>query len=90
MDSVFVEVFELPEFYLGTDTELCEEDTLYLEIPYNGQWSTGIFGDVAEVTNEGAYSVTVTNGPCVVFDEILINAIALPEFDLGSNVVVCG
>lgn len=89
MDSVFVEVFQLPEFDLGTDTELCEADTLYLEIPYSGQWSTGIFGDITEVTNEGSYSVTVTNGPCVVFDEILINAIALPEFDLGDDVVVC-
>jgi gliding motility-associated-like protein len=88
-DTVFIDVFELPEFDLGSDAELCEDDTLYLEIPYNGQWSNGIFGDILEVTNEGTYSVLVSNGPCLVSDEILISGIILPEVDLGEDVVIC-
>jgi gliding motility-associated-like protein len=88
-DTVFVEVFELPVLELGDDAELCSNDTLYLEAPMIGLWSTGAIDDILEVTDEGIYSVQVSNGPCTVFDEILVSAINLPEFDLGPDVVIC-
>lgn len=64
-DRVYVEVIPLPHPYLGVDTVLCQEDTLFLNASTTGDpsylWSTGAAGPKLTVTEPGFYLVTASN-----------------------------
>ncbi len=52
-------------------------------------WQDSSTDNVYEVTMPGLYSVTVTNGCGSAVDQILVSQTPLPQFDLGTDIVVC-
>ena len=79
---------------LGVDVSACEGATATLDagegyVSY--LWSTGAETQTIEVSESGAYSVTVTgeNG-CTAWDEIEVTINAAPVVDLGDDVTTCG
>ena len=65
-DSIFINAVPKPEFSLGQDITICKgESTTLLPAPVPSSpqfdWNTGAMGDRLSVTNEGTYSLTITN-----------------------------
>lgn len=88
-DTVFVELFESPSFSLGADFSRCPNLPTVLAIPYQGLWNTGSFGSSISVTNTGNYSVTVTNGPCQVTDDVNVTILRAPLAILQPEYTIC-
>lgn len=75
-DTIEVEVFEVPELFLGDDTIICVGDSLTLDAGMGWEdyyWSDNSTAQKLTVWQSGMYSVDVTdsNG-CIVTDEIEI------------------
>jgi gliding motility-associated-like protein len=69
-----VEVIAPPVVALGTDTVLCEGQTLVLDAGNAGgshTWNTGATSQMINVTQPGTYSVQVNNG-CIRADSITV------------------
>ena len=74
-DSVFITVHPLPEINLGSDTLLCEGDSILLDagIFDTYHWNTGSNDSAIYVKNTGTYRITVTNSHgCETSDSVYI------------------
>ncbi len=94
VDSMVLIVNEQPDVNLGIDTSLCEEQPIILDATYNHPdatylWHDGSTEPTFNVTDEGVHSVTVTLGPCTVYDEISVTLYQLPGFEFGPNIDKC-
>lgn len=91
-DQVHVDL--KPVFDLGPDKVLCNQSNFTLTTNLNDPtlsylWSTGETAPVITVTQSGFYSVKVT-GPCgSIADQIRVDFLQKPVFDLGPDKVVC-
>jgi gliding motility-associated-like protein len=88
-DSVEVVVFESPQFDLGPDRTTCPDEPVVLSVPYQGVWNTGFTGGSLNITSSGTYSVSVSNGPCLVSDQIIVTILPAPIAYLKSEYVFC-
>lgn len=85
----------IPEIDLGDDYYICLGDTSYIDAgEYEGAylWSTGDTTQIIEVTEDGLYSVTVSNLCNAVFDEIYLtvwDTIAPSIGDDGGGGTIC-
>ncbi|MEQ8926945.1 MAG: FG-GAP-like repeat-containing protein [Fulvivirga sp.] len=101
IDTIILDVFDLPSYDLGEDDAVCLNEVKELNVPVeylNVNWYSP--GEGLLATDQNSYSHLVTkndtiiseafntNG-CVKFDSIIIDFIALPDFDLGSNETIC-
>lgn len=103
-DEILVEFFTVPDFDLGEDQLICEEEFIVLDAtPVNAGALTGIaykwFKDGVEISGEinatlevfetGQYSAEVTGNGCVISDQVFVQ---LVEFtvDIGDFVEPCG
>lgn len=94
-DSVLIILKETPEAILPDDSVFCDDINIVLnalmqdpEATY--EWSSGQTTPSLVVTDEGTYSVTVTNRCGVSTDEMVITKIYTPSVDLGPDQVFCG
>lgn len=75
-DQIYVDILSLPVADLGDDQTICSGATATLNVlnpsGYDVLWSTGETLDQITVDTAGTYSVTVSNGSCVVTDEIAV------------------
>jgi gliding motility-associated-like protein len=74
-----VNVIPGPIVDLGNDTSICQANIIFLNASNVGctyNWSTGENSQIIKVFEPGTYSVTVSNGSCSSFDEILIDICA--------------
>ncbi len=81
-DAVNVQILPLPEVSIGTDTTICEGNTLMLAAANGVQylWSTGDTVSVVNVNQTNAYSVTVTgSNTCTASDGINVAVQPLPD-----------
>lgn len=79
-------------FSLGSDTTLCEGQSLLLDATQDQAtytWQDNSNAATYEVTNPGVYSVEITTGPCLLSDSIEVSITPLPEFDLGADTTFC-
>lgn len=88
-DTIAVSVAESPQIELGPDFSFCEGETVTIEIPYIGSWSTGEMSDEIVITETGTYGVLVSSGPCTVTDEVQATMINLPLVSLGDDASYC-
>ncbi|MFT6727935.1 MAG: gliding motility-associated-like protein/CSLREA domain-containing protein [Flavobacteriales bacterium] len=91
-ESIEVFVDENPSFSLGPDTELCDGETITLDVSNEigtYTWQDGSTNATFPVFAEGNYSVTVTLGNCTGSDEIIVSYFPIPVFELGADVIVC-
>jgi hypothetical protein len=65
---------------LGADTTICSGDGAYIVLGvYDSyQWNDGSHGSVLRIGAAGVYSVTVSQGACIVSDEIIVYELAYP------------
>jgi gliding motility-associated-like protein len=89
IDSVWVEMHNLPEVNLGNDTAICDDNTLMLDAGYDGlsyNWSTGENSQsIIVYSGEQVYEVEVENEfGCVSIDSIrIIACLEYEEFKKG-------
>lgn len=92
-DDFIVEVLcEYPSIDLGSDTSICEGETLLLDATYPG--ATYLWQDNSTlpdflVTQEGKYWVDVTNDCGTSTDTIYVGYDQLATIDLGNDTLLC-
>ena len=92
-DSVSLVFQSPPEVFLGNDTTICQGDTVELNsiqpnVTY--RWSNGAQDASIYVSNEGNYSLTVTDDVgCINSDSINVKINVPPAISLGNDVTVC-
>jgi gliding motility-associated-like protein len=91
VDSVFVEMIDLPVCDLGDENTLCEGDTIVLSGPdgnYDYFWNGVQGGQKLVVTYGGAYELTLVNSCGEDSDEVNITEYPLPEVELGEDILL--
>ncbi|MBK6947724.1 MAG: gliding motility-associated C-terminal domain-containing protein [Haliscomenobacter sp.] len=92
-DSVSFAYRPVPVVRLGSDTTLCEGQTLRLQIatlPGAGfSWSTGNTGNSETITTAGNYWAEAALNGCVSRDTIRVDYILIPFGLLGADRVLC-
>ena len=93
-DTILVGPKQLPNFYLGNDTSICERDTIILDATVMGAsgilWNTGAVATTIKVTQPGVYWVEVTKDGCIFHDSITITVNPIPQPNLGPDNEICG
>ncbi len=82
----------LPRFELGTDTNLCEGQTVLLSISAQADsyvWNDGLTASSREVSLTGNYEATAEAAGCTFSDAIAVNVQSPPVFDLGPDTILC-
>lgn len=101
-DSLWVDVYGLPNFSLSSNSPVCENDTLYIGstvvLGASYQWvgpsgfNSNQINDTivaANLLDSGMYYLTVTKDGCSKTDSILIDVNALPIAIATSNSSIC-
>lgn len=88
-----VQNYYIPNFSLGKDTLICENEEIILTPPIydtlNYLWNDGSKNVQYKVKKSGKYKVTVSNQYCSKSDSININYSPLPKFNLGRDTILC-
>ena len=87
-----VNVEALPQVYISGVLAICHGDstTLTSSDAYSYVWSTGSTANSITVSNQGAYTVTVSseNG-CQAMASVTVEDRPMPDFDLSGNSFLC-
>lgn len=91
IDDVTIRLHDL-EVDLGTDTSLCEEETIELdatipEVTY--LWDDGSSNPIRSISESGDYWVEVVLGGCTARDSINVEYEPVPYVELGENLTLC-
>ncbi|MCP4459081.1 MAG: PKD domain-containing protein [Cytophagales bacterium] len=93
LDEVTIEVIQLPEIDLGTDMELCTDETVIL---FAGEhagyvWSDGTTDQELVVGSTGFYWVDVSNAfGCSSRDSVYVEVRDEQRLDLPDEIELCG
>lgn len=91
-DSIEIVENEIPEFDLGADTILCEDNTLDLTVPLTGGiylWNTTEITQTINVFTTGIYYVDYTINNCTYRDSIEVTFNESPTINLGNDTISC-
>ncbi|OHX67492.1 FG-GAP-like repeat-containing protein [Flammeovirga pacifica] len=103
-DTTKVEMITLPEFTLGEDIEICEGNSVMIEIENLNvfetiEWYSNFSGKLENdnqltyqqnIFSDETFWVKVTSlEGCEFSDTINVNKLALPEFSLGGDISIC-
>ncbi|MEO8588189.1 MAG: gliding motility-associated C-terminal domain-containing protein, partial [Flavobacteriales bacterium] len=91
--AVNVQVTAAPSVDLGPDVAPCPGENLVFDATSAGAtylWSTGDQTPTIDVTQDGTYSVTVTNAAgCEAFDDVAVTYFSPTAIDLGPDQDLC-
>ncbi|MCB9235969.1 MAG: gliding motility-associated C-terminal domain-containing protein [Bacteroidia bacterium] len=91
-DSITVTFDPPPTANFGNDTTLCQGQTLTLDATNAGAtylWQDNSTNATFTVSTAGTYTVTITRGPCVVVEDIIVNYDVPPVVNLGNDTTIC-
>ncbi|MGB0805518.1 MAG: gliding motility-associated C-terminal domain-containing protein [Salibacteraceae bacterium] len=91
-DTIVITLTNYPVVDLGTDTILCDGDTLVIDAAYPNatySWQNASTDSVLTATNSNTYWVDVTDNFCTTRDSIQVTFNLLPVFDLGTDTSIC-
>jgi gliding motility-associated-like protein len=91
-DTIALTLSPLAGFWLGSDTTLCENDSLLIGTVVPNAvylWQDNSADSLFEVTQAGQYSVSVTLDQCQVLDTIIVNYTLIPVVSLGGDTTMC-
>ncbi|WP_048921856.1 T9SS C-terminal target domain-containing protein [Rufibacter radiotolerans] len=92
-DEVTIGSFPVPAVELGPDRQLCQGETLLLDVALPNttyRWQDGSTNSSFLVTAPGRYEVTLTNAQgCSTTDAVTIGYKPLPIVNLGPDRVLC-
>lgn len=92
LDSVFVDLEPLPAVDIGSDTTLCEGESITLNattLNATYLWQDNSTDPTFNVTEQGTYWVEITADYCSSSDTIFIDFSPLPTVELGSDTSLC-
>jgi gliding motility-associated-like protein len=93
IDSSIVIVYPEPLVDAGTDTAICEGESITVNGSGNGifLWSTGETTASIDVSpaSTTTYYLTVTLGSCIAIDTVIITVNPLPATPLMPNIFIC-
>lgn len=92
IDSLIVEVTNLPPDLFPNASELCEGETLSLDVEFPNatyEWQDNSTDPQYDITATGTYWVTVELGTCVTQDTVAAEFFPVPQVDLGPNETLC-
>lgn len=93
IDSVYLEILNIPSPGLPDSTLLCQGDTVILNATVASAtylWQDGSVEPIYEVSSPGTYSVTVANTCGEVTDSVHITAFSsVGQPDLGPDIAIC-
>lgn len=85
-----VTILPLPQVEIGADLNICEGDTIKIEVPEG--YSTYMWNNIPEENNpwfyvcqEGQITIEVTNSCGTDSDDAFLHLLPLPEVDLGED-----
>lgn len=90
-DTVLITIHPMPAFTLGSDLQVCPDDSVSLGVDsgWDGVlWSNGSSLDTISVSS-GTWSATVQLGNCTASDEILITDFNLTTVEFGPDQTIC-
>jgi gliding motility-associated-like protein len=89
-DDVELTVITMPEIDLGPDAEICVDQSITIDAPFAGNWSTGQSG-VASITtsSSGIIHYIYPNSGCPVGDSISVQVFSYPVINLGADQFIC-
>lgn len=103
-DEKLVEFFSVPDFNLGPDQLICEEQVVTLDatvqnpgeladVSYkwfrDGVEIPGETNPTLDVTETGAYSAEVTGNNCPITDSVFVELVSF-SVNIGGNIALCG
>lgn len=91
-DTVTVSVLPIPASGLDAGYEFCESDTLFVEGANSTAsylWSDGTVGNKYAITDEGEYTVVVSEAGCSIEEKITVIKNLLPHLNLGNDTSIC-
>lgn len=93
IDSTALQFNAMPQLNLGTDTLICDQDTLSIGHSFTGYqsiWNTGDTVPTISAAQNGTFSIVVNDSiGCFVSDTIDISIQPLPAVNLGPDQVIC-
>jgi gliding motility-associated-like protein len=81
-----------PLFDLGPDQTICEGDIISFGpgIPGNYTWNNGSSNSSITVTDDGTYSLTISNACGMATDSVIILlSPAIPDLEFGPDISIC-
>lgn len=86
-----IEVIVIPQLYidLGPDFYPCDEEPVTLFANTDVVWFDNSISDSYTVSTSGTYTASLTNECFNVSDEVVVDYIVIPPFDLGDDVKGC-
>ena len=92
VDSISIQVVEIPELRLGAEEQLCDGEVLTLDATISGAevlWSTGSTNSIVDFSQSGTYWVQITKEGCIDSDTFNLNFVVPPQIMLGNDITVC-
>ncbi len=92
-DTANINFKTLPNFSLGSDTSICQKDTLVLNATISGAtsytWSTGATSQTIKAFTTNTYWCDVNKAGCIYRDSISLLVKPLPIVNLGNDTIIC-
>jgi gliding motility-associated-like protein len=91
-DTINVSYYQLLTLDLGSDTSLCQGETLTLDATAPNAtylWQDNSSNPTFDVTQQGTYWVTITVNNCSKSDTINLNFNSLPTISFGNDTTLC-
>lgn len=91
-DSIVVTYEEIPNISLGSDIDSCITNPANLSVYWDNAsyiWQNGSTNNTIFASQEGIYSVTVTNICGSDSDRVEVNYVSPISFELGDDTIIC-
>lgn len=91
-DSISIEMMESPQEFLGNDTDICFNDTLFLKancLNCDFLWNNSKVVDTMTITKAGLYWLQSSNKCGLARDSIFVNEYQAPKVFLGNDTTLC-
>ncbi len=91
-DTIKVNIIDAPHVNIGRDTTICEATPLQIGdfIPdATYKWNNDSITPYIHVSSSGRYVMTVSYGPCVTKDTVMIKAMPNPVINMGGDTSIC-
>ena len=94
-DSINIDINEIPAFNLGSDTIICDAETIILQpdhfkSSYNYLWDNNSTDSTRTISDAGNYWLEIDNSGCKKRELIRIEKFSSPlDFFLGPDTILC-
>lgn len=91
-DTILVNVLPAPSLTVSADQTICPGETAFIEATgswENFSWNNGVNTPSQVVTSSATYTATAFNGACEITEDVVVNFVTIPSYQLGEDVELC-